>query len=194
MLAHGQFRRQAAKTRMLIKTIIKASRLVSLLFLCSTLMGQSALVKRATVETFDGVIFRIWTTNQEVKNGDKIEVNYQVENRSPKSIYLVTENPMETEIKGRTILILAPYISDEHEASGSEYSLIEIKRGRKREGKFIITKNDYREAREWSIDVTFGFVRDIKGFKQRIVHPTEKRALGNITEVVGVGTLDVDVQ
>ena len=177
-----------------MKIIIKASVLLWLLCLCSQLMGQAASVKSATVETSDGLFFRIWTPNHMIKDGNNIEVKYQVKNRGSKSIYLVTETPIDTEIDGRDLLILASYILDEHDDRGSEYRLIEIKRNGKYEGRFIITKDEYKEARDWSIRVYFSFVKDMKGFNERIVHPTEKRALGNITEVVGVGILEVDVQ
>jgi uncharacterized protein (DUF58 family) len=161
--------------------------------------GQSAVVKRVTAATEDGLVFSAWLLHQRVKYGQVIEVHYQVENHGRKSVYLVIEEPADVQDSSGDITISAPYITDEHFAGSSEFRLIEIKRGAKQRGKFIIPGNLYQRAGVLPIDIGFSYIKDVRHVRDvlkvqpPVVLATEKRVLSSETEIVAMGGLTVDV-
>lgn len=167
--------------------------LLCLVALAVPAFGQSAMVRRVTAETEDGVLFSAWVVRQRVKYGQDIEVNYRVENRGRRAVYMVLEEPARAEVSDGKLVIFAAYLSNEHDSGGSEFRLIRVGRGATHSGRLIISKSVYKVQDIWPIGVGLSILREAGGFGRRVADPTEQRALSSKARIVSLGGLIVDV-
>lgn len=73
-------------------------------------IGQDAPVRRATAETGNGLLFRVWLDTQAVKYGRDIVVHFTVENRSTRTIYLVHDNTSRIVVGRDSSVIPRPFV------------------------------------------------------------------------------------
>ncbi len=151
--------------------------MVKLLFLTSILLlivtlpnyGQDASVRRIAVETADNLNFTAWVNQQFVKIGRDIVVNYKVENRSRKTIYLVRENRSEVIFEDDELIIFPRPLVLVGGHEPYDYSFTKVLPGKVYSSKLTIKSGKYPvETRyaeqEWKIKVGFGYVTNIAGF------------------------------
>lgn len=150
-----------------LKVLVVVISLTVFLSLVAPANGQYSMVRRATAETADGVIFTVTVKRQLVISGEDITLHYRVRNNSSKAIHLVHENPPEFFTEGGGILVAASIpIPVGH--GGYDYSFTKIDRGKAYEGTILIPSKIYSKRRLWPIDVGFGYVIDITGLNRRL--------------------------
>ena len=171
--------------------------LVGFLAIPFHVLGQySAVVRRASAETTDGLLFSVWTDHQTVIDGNEIMLHYKVYNRSSSPIYLVRRDAPEFDSEGGRILVQSPVpVPVGH--GDYDYNFLKIGRGKSYQGQIVIPKKAYHSLDTWPIDVGFGYVLDVTALNRRL-RPSEdpavlRGALNSRIKVVGVGTLSVKI-
>lgn len=130
--------------------------------------NQDARVRQVIAETADGVVVTAWVDRQAVRLGQDIIINYRVENRSRRTIYLVRDNTAEISFEDdKEIIIPTPFVPlGGHEPY--DYSYTRVPRGRTHQARFVVAGDRYpRETRYaeqiWRIKIGFGYITDISG-------------------------------
>lgn len=163
--------------------------------------GYGAMVKRATAETASGLQFKVWVEKQTLNRGQDIIIDFEVENRSNKSIYLVNkEGKPEIAIEdGETILLQAP-LPWPTGHGGYNYSFTEIKQGKIHRGRLTVPSETFGndERQDWYVKVAFGYVTDITALNRK-PSPTEDPAilrnlLNSRIKVVALGGLRIEIK
>ncbi len=155
-------------------------------------------VKRISGETADGLFFTAWTESFVVPFGQDIVVNYEVRNRSAKTIYLVEKDgPLKVRVEEdiHTLFIEAPFPTSHHGAFN--YDFIQVPKGKSHRGRFIITLAQYQSAAYWDIVIGFGYVTDITGMEKKSggeEDPLSLTLLQTRGRSIGLGYLDVEVK
>jgi hypothetical protein len=130
-------------------------------------IGQDATVRRATAETGDGLLFRVWLDRQTVKYGRDVVVHFTVENRSTKTVYLVHDNTSRIVVERDSIVVPRPFVPvGGHE--GYDYSFTKVAPGRAHKGQLIISRDEYKTVQPWRMDVGFGYITDITGLDRHL--------------------------
>ncbi len=128
--------------------------------------GQEAKVKRITAATSDGLMFSAWVMRQSINSGRDIIIYYRVDNHSRKPIYLVRDNTSKTVIEDDAIVFPRPFVP----VGGHEeynYSFTKVAQGGSYHGQLNVSRDEYKEAQSWRIDVGLGYVTDITGLTPR---------------------------
>ena len=130
--------------------------------------GHDARVRRVGGVTADGLTFTVWVERQMIKSGSNIIVNYKVENRSSKSIYLVRDNTSNIVFEDDELIIFPPPLVPLGGHEPCDYSYTKIARGKSYQSRLIVAGDKYpKETRYaeqiWSIQIGFGYVTNIRG-------------------------------
>lgn len=156
-------------------------------------------VKRISGETADGLFFTAWIESFVVPFGQNIVVNYEVRNRSAKTIYLVQKDgPLEVRVEEdiHTLYIEAPIPLPIHHGTFN-YSFVQVPKGKSHRGRFIITPAEYKSAAYWDIVIGFGYVTDITGLEKKSGSeddPGSRALLRSRMGDLGLGYLSVEVK
>lgn len=153
-----------------MKVTLRVLKVVVIIFLASSvpsqINGQDAKVKRVTSATSDRLIFSAWVTHQSINFGQDIVIYYRVDNRSTNPIYLVRDNTSKTVIEDDAIIFPRPFVP----VGGHEdynYSFTKVARGESYRGQLKVSRDGYKEAQSWRVNVGFGYVNNIKGLTPR---------------------------
>lgn len=123
---------------------------------------RKAPVRRVTAATSDGLLFSAWVVNQSIESGQNMIVYYRVENRSRKPIYLVRDNTSKTVIEDDNITFPSPLVLiGGHEEYN--YGFVKVAQSRSYRGQLKVSRDEYKEAQSWGVNVGFGYVTDITG-------------------------------
>jgi hypothetical protein len=162
----------------------------------SQVKGQDAKVRRVTSTTSDGLVFSVWVTQQNLNFGQDIIIHYGVINSGPLPIYLVRDNTFKTVIEGDTIIFPRPFVP----VGGHEdynYRFTKVARGESYRGQLKVSKDEYKEAQLWRVNVGFGYVNNLKGLTPRpeeIADPAPfKSLLDSRIQTLLLSSLCVDV-
>ncbi len=158
-----------------------------------------AMAHRITAQTRNGIRVTAWTNQQSVKLKQDVTINYEVENRSGKTIYLVRQKgEIQTAIKqDGTLSIMVPIpFPDDH--GGYNYSFTRVARGGSHKGQLMVRADKFKEERKWTIDIAFGIVSQIDGLNRQLRNgedPAPLRGLlGQRMLVIGVNGLVIEVE
>jgi hypothetical protein len=124
--------------------------------------GQEAKVRSVTATTSDGLAFSAWVKRPSITSGEDITIYYSVDNRSGKPIYLVRSMSAKTMIDHDSIIFPRPFVPlGGHEEF--DYSFVEVAVGEVSRGQLKVSREEYKEAQLWKVNVGFGYVNDITG-------------------------------
>jgi len=157
--------------------------------------GHYASVKSIEAETADGLLVRLWLAKQAVIDGHPILVNYKVQNKTARTIYLVWDKPPDIAVDRGTIKFSVPYTDNHKEYN---YSFVEVSPHKWVSGELEIPPSKYQGMTMWHIQVGFGYVRNIKGLNRRPLldeDPAELMGLLNSrlhTFALGYLTVEID--
>ncbi|MDQ3748277.1 MAG: hypothetical protein M3367_04555 [Acidobacteriota bacterium] len=159
-------------------------------------IAQDAKVKRAVAVTSEDITFNAWVTNQRIKFGGDIVINYRVDNNSKQTIYLVHKNIDETVIEDDNIFFPYPFVL----VSGHEeydYSFTKVISGGSLTGQLKVSQSEYKESKTWLVKVGFGYVTDLKGLNpkpEEIKDPIPfKSLLSSRLKTLELSSLSVEV-
>lgn len=141
--------------------------LSTLLLLPYTTLGQDARVNRVTVTTAEGLFFSAWVNKQTVSYGKDILVNFSLNNRSSKAVFLVRDNTSKIVIERDSIVIPRPFVLiGGHE--DYDFSFTRVAAGATYQGHVAVSQKDYQTAQEWRLDLGLGYIHDIRGLNKRL--------------------------
>ena len=141
--------------------------LLTLLLVPGHARAQTALVKRVTTETDDGVLFTAWLEHRAGPVAQDLAVHFKVENRSPRTIYLVRKDKLEL-INERGLITIETPRPLPHGHGPYDYNFTEIKSGAVYKDRAVIPKEHFHTEGYWYIQVGFGYVRDVTGLNRRL--------------------------
>ena len=158
--------------------------------------GQYSMIKSIQAETTDGITVSVWAERETVRFGQNITIKYKVSNGSEKTIYLVWDNTSNPVAERGEIVIREPLVAlGGHE--GYDYTFTKIEHRKTYQGKLIIPRERYGEARPWRINVGFGYVIDITGLNRALNQAEDplpmKAMLNSRIKTLLLGSLRVDV-
>jgi hypothetical protein len=163
----------------------------------TSINGQEAKVKRVMAATSDGLMFSAWVVHQSINSGRDIVIYYRVDNHSGKTIYLVRDNTSKTVIEDDAIVFPRPFVPiGGHEEYN--YSFTKVARGSSYRGQLNVSRDEYKEAQSWRVDVGLGYVTHITGLTPRpdqINDPAPfKSLLGSRIQTLLLSGLSVEVK
>lgn len=179
-----------------LNLLFVAIALTFFLTLAAPANGQYSLVRRARVETVDGVIFTVTVGPPLVISGKAVALHYSVRNNSSQAIYLVHENPTQFDTEKDSILVQAPIpIPVGH--GGYDYSFTKIDRGKVYKSTIFIPSKIYAKESFWPIDVGFGYVTNVTGLNRRLRQDEDPANLRGLLytriKTIVVGKLSVKI-
>jgi hypothetical protein len=159
--------------------------------------GQYAKVKQATAETSDGLRFTAWLKQQNVGLKHEVTIYYEVQNRSNKTIYLIQKDgPLETSTDGDTLNLPFVIVSS-GDSDAYHYNITKVQKGKTHKGKLVIPAGKLNREQVWLINVSFGFVTDIKGLDRKLRPHEDPAPFRGLLEqrllLVGVNGLVIEV-
>jgi hypothetical protein len=138
-------------------------------FAVSATQGQSdALIKRGSIETASGIRFSVWLNHQLIKQNQSTKLNFSVENRSPRTIYLAwSENNLSTVMDCNFNLHIYPsQMEGDLGHSETKFKFIKVGKGKVYKGELAIPITAYPNSDTYSIAISLGYVTDITGLKR----------------------------
>lgn len=177
-------------------TLVIKLTLLNILFFSVQADGQDAIVRRISGETADGVLFTLWGERQTVTFGQDVIVNYQVENRSRRTIYLVQKGAPEMVSDRSVITIETPRPLPIHHGD-YDYTFTEVRQGSTQRGQVTIPKEMFDVDGVWRVEVGLGYVTDITGLNRRLGATDDPAPLRSLLdsriETVLLGRLSIEV-
>jgi hypothetical protein len=184
----------------MFKKFLAVSSLLCLLGVDAGAQGRPAGVKRVEALTADGIIFTVWVGRREIKSGDAIVVNYKVENRGDRTIYLVRDNTSDVVFEGEeSIIFPRPLVLlGGHEPC--DYNFTRVVRGTSYESHLKVARDKYPEdaryaEHTWEVRIGFGYVLDIRGLrvKESDDPAPYKRLLDSRLKTLTLGSLSANM-
>jgi hypothetical protein len=113
-----------------------------------------ARVTKVIAETEDKIFFQATVSKTIFKRGDNIPINYQVQNKGKKTIYLVTEPTSNVLVEDLSILrIVQPVVgADDH--LPYNYDLIKLPPKKNYKGSLLIKASVYLENKKYDFSIT----------------------------------------
>jgi hypothetical protein len=179
-----------------LKFVLPMALLLSLIVLGQA-KAQYATVKRITAETSNGIRVAAWTARRTITQRQDLIVLYEVTNRSNTTIYLVRKRgDLETFIRGDVLGVSIPLPYPEGHGD-YDYTFTKVQHGRTYKGQLIIPAGRFNKEQSWQLNVSFGFVTNIKGLNRQLgsnEDPAPLRGqLGQRILLVGVNGLVVEI-
>jgi len=113
-----------------------------------------AKVTKVMAETEDGVFFQASVSKSLFQRGDNIQINYEVQNKGKKTIYLVTEPSSNVLIEDLSILRLVQPVTGADDHLPYNYDLIKIPPKKNFKGNLLIKANVYLENKKYDFSIT----------------------------------------
>lgn len=164
----------------------------------STYGKYETLVKRASIETRDGIRFSGWINDQIIRQNQKTVISFLIENRSSGTIYIVRkQGDLYTNIDCDWRLHIYPSHRERdlgHDET--EFRFIKIGKGRVYKGTLAVPISAYDKSRTFWVDVSFGYVTDISGLRRESGEDPARfnGLLDARIKYFGLGGLVVDVE
>ena len=140
-----------------------------LLFFAAAALDQEPkelTVMKASAETGDAIAFQISVRKTVYEADEDIKVQYVVQNKGRKTIYLVTKDSYETRIPDSWVVELSESIDPQDAHLSYRYRMIKISPGKSYRGRRTVETKILKEHRKYSFDVTriqvgFAYIFDI---------------------------------
>lgn len=113
-----------------------------------------AKVTKVMAETEDGIFFQASVSKSLFQRGDNIPINYLVQNKGKKTIYLVTEPSSSVLIEDLSILRLVQPVIGADDHLPYNYDLIKIPPKKSYKGNLLIKANIYLENKNYDFSIT----------------------------------------
>lgn len=172
--------------------------LLPLLVFFGQAKGQYAKVQQATAETSDGLRFTARLKQQNVTLLQDVTIDYEIQNGSKKTIYLVQKDGKPETSSDGDNLNLPFVIVSSGDSEAYHYTFTKIPQGTTQKGQLVIPAGKFDREQAWVVNISFGFVTNITGLDRKLRPKEDPAPFRGLLEerilLVGVNGLVVEVE